>query len=300
MSVLGEWGSKGHRAFFELQQGLEAEATLTATDNTTRQRAATLKSATPVTGQVSLGKLEHWYRMTIPAGENTLLVAMSGDPTVRTVIKLENAAGEAIPLRRIDLKTVPGLHEFEAVIEPGSEVYLHVFEPPRNVAFSWDTSASVNPYIPMINNAIVAFSSQVVPGQEAVNLFPFPTGPLLDEWLGEPYMLQTILNDYRRPASSSAAEVTLKYATQALGPLPGTKAIVVITDGDVNHDGNMWGEYQTTQPRVFALQVGGAERIHQTLMRDWTAVNGPPLTAVISHNWSMTVRWKWLSTEPRR
>ena len=73
-----------------------------------------------------------------------------------------------------------------------------VAEPPRNVVFTWDTSASVNAYLPTINNALVAFSSQVVPGREAVNLMPFSNTLLLDEWYGEPYMLQTTLNDYRR------------------------------------------------------------------------------------------------------
>ncbi|MFW2404620.1 MAG: VWA domain-containing protein, partial [Gammaproteobacteria bacterium] len=281
LSVLGEWGTKGQRAFYELQQGLQFEAALVAVDNTSRARAAALEPGTPARGYVSLGKQDHWYKLSVPPGQNTLTIVMYGDPTVRTVVNLENAAGETMPIRRIDQKMRPGTHEFEAVVEPGSDVWFRVAEPPRNVAFSWDTSSSVGAYIPMINNAIVAFSSQVVPGQEAVNLFPFPTGPLLQDWLGEPYMLQTILNDYRRPSSSSAAEVTLKRTTQALGPLPGTKAIVVITDGDVNHDGNLWGEYQTTQPRVFSVQVAGAERIHQQLLLDWATVNGGHFTQLL-------------------
>lgn len=281
LSVLGEWGTQGPRAFYEWQQGLPAEPELIAADNTSRARARELPLATAVGGQVALGKQTHWYRMTIPADQNTLVVTLQGDPSVRTVVELENAAGERILVRRIDQKLSPDLHGFEALVEPGSDIWFHVFEPPRNVAFTWDTSASVNRYIPTINNAIVAFSGQVVPGQETVNLFPFPTGPLLDKWLGEPYMLQTILNDYRRPSSSSAAEVTMKRTGQALGPLPGTKAIVVITDGDVNHDGGMWPEMIKVQPRIFSVQVSGAERIHQQLLRDWAMVNGGHYTQLL-------------------
>ncbi|MBT8445295.1 MAG: VWA domain-containing protein [Gammaproteobacteria bacterium] len=273
-SVLGEWGTTSQRAFYELQQGLQPEAALVAVDNTSRARAADLEPGASARGLVSLGKQEHWYKLAVPSGQNTLKIVMRGDPSVRTVVNLEDAARESIPVRRIDQKMTPSEHEFEAVVEPGSNVWFRVAEPPRNVVFSWDTSASVGPYIPIINNSIVAFSGQVVPGQETVNLFPFPSGPLLRDWLSEPYMLQTILNDYRRPSSSSAAEVTLKRATTALGPMPGTKAIVVITDGDVNHDGYLWGEYQKTQPRVFSLQVSGAERIHLQLLRDWSTVNG--------------------------
>jgi hypothetical protein len=280
-SVLGEWGTMGPRAFYELQQGLQPEATLVTADHTSRARAAPIALETPVQGYVSLGKQEHWYRMVVPPAENTLTLTMNGDPTVRTVVEIEDAAGSGIPVRPIGPKMTPASHTFEAVVEPGSEVFLHIYEPPRNVAFSWDTSASVGAYIPMINNAIIEFSGQVVPGQEAVNLFPFPTGPLLKDWLGEPYMLQTILNDYRRPSSSSAAEVTLKRATRELGKLAGTKAILVITDGDVNHDGEMWGEYRSIQPRVFAIQVSGGERIHHNRLRDWSTVNGGHFTQLV-------------------
>jgi hypothetical protein len=94
-------------------------------------------------------------------------------------------------------------------------------------------------------------------------------------------MLQTILNDYRRPSSSSAAEVTLTRATRELGKLAGTKAILVITDGDVNHDGEMWEAFRSIQPRVFAMQVSGGERIHHNLLRDWSTVNGGHFTQLV-------------------
>lgn len=280
-SVLGEWGTQGHRAFYEWQLGMTAVAAALTSDNTSRATAAALKIATPASGQVALGEYSHWYQLPVPADQNLLNITLQGDPTVRTVVEMQNADGDNLPIRRIDQKLTPGLHEFEAVVEAGTEVWFHVFEPPRNVAFSWDTSASVNAYIPMINNAIVAFSGQVVPGQEAVNLFPFPTGPLLRDWLGEPYMLQTILNDYRRPGSSSAAERTMRRAGHALAPMAGTKAIVVITDGDVNHEGEMWHEMKATQPRVFSVQVAGAQRLHQQLLRDWAMVNGGHYTQLL-------------------
>lgn len=295
LSVLGEWGTGGPRAFYELQQGVRPEAALVSADNTTRSTAAVLEAGFSTRGYVSLGKQEHWYRMSVPADRNTLTITLSGDPTVRTVFELETADAEKIPIRRIDRKMSPASHVFEADVEPGSEVYFRVFEPPRNVAFSWDTSSSVGAYIPMINNAIVSFSGQVVPGREAVNLFPFPTGPLLDFWLGEPYMLQTILNDYRRPSSSSAGEYTMKIATQALSPLPGTKAIVVITDGNVNHDLNLWPELIKTQPRVFSIQVAGADRLHLQLLRDWSMVNGGYFTQLV-YNGEMEVAFDRATT----
>lgn len=272
-SVLTEWGETGSRAFFEEQAGLVAEPAIEARGNDTRANAALLSTGEPVRGYVSLGRREHWYRLQVPADRNLLSVTMNGDPTVRTVMTLQDGEGNAILSRRVDRRAETGRHRFEAVVEPGSEVYLQVSEPPRNVIFSWDTSASVLRYLPLIQNSLVAFSGQVVPGREAVNLMPFPRGPLLEQWYGEPYILQTVLNDYRRPSASSSAEYTLKLATQELSPLPGTKAIVVITDAQTPHDGQMWGALREVQPRIFGIGVGGAGMDDQHRFRDWADVN---------------------------
>ncbi|MGA8205788.1 MAG: hypothetical protein WB812_14810 [Woeseiaceae bacterium] len=273
-SVLTEWGDIGPRAFYENQAGVQTEPQFVASGNDSRDTAAPLDVGTLVSGRVSLGKVENWYRLAIPAADNTLTVDLTGDPTVRTVLRMEDAAGDPMVLRRVDKAESPSRNRFEAVVEPGSEVWFDVSEPPRNVVFAWDTSASVNAYIPLINNSLVAFSGQVVPGREAVNLMPFSMTPLLARWYGEPYVLQTILNDYRRESSSSSAEWTLKTAAQELAPLPGTKAIVVITDAETPPDGGMWGPMREVQPRIFGIGVAGAHMIEQHKFRDWTLVNG--------------------------
>jgi hypothetical protein len=273
-SVLTEWGDLTSRAYYELQTGLQPEATLTPVNNDSRERAAALAVEQITAGQVSLGKQEHWYRVTMPAGDNTLKLQLEGNPTVRTRLVLEDSAGNEIPFKRVGNGETPAKHLMEAVVDAGSEVWVNVAEPPRNVVFTWDTSASVNAYLPTINNALVAFSSQVVPGREAVNLMPFSSSLLLDEWYGEPYMLQTTLNDYRRTGSSSSAHSTLKTATRAMQDLPGTKAVVMISDADSPNDGAVWGPLQNVQPRVFGIGVAGDARYQQDTLRDWAHVNG--------------------------
>jgi hypothetical protein len=281
-SVLTEWGNLGSRGYYEQQAGLPPEPGLTATGNESRATAAPLAIGTLAQGEVTLrAATRQWYRVSVPAGHNTLSVDLTGDPTVRTVVSLENAAGDAVPLRPIDAERLPSRHRFEAVVEPGSNVWLNVTEPPRNVIFSWDTSASVGPYIPMINNSLVAFSGQVVRGQEAVNLMPFSMYPLLREWYGEPYALQTMLNEHRPGNGSSSAEWTLKLAGQELAPRPGTKAIVVITDAETPHDGQMWEIMQAVQPRIFGVGVAGSIMDDQHRLRDWAAINGGHFSQLI-------------------
>jgi len=273
LSVLSEWGEYGSRGYYEHLAGVKAEAATEIAGNDSRATAAPLLAGSPARGQVALGKQEHWYRHQVSDSDNTLVIEMTGDPTVRTVVAVEDEAGDELPLRRTDRKDVFNRQQFEAIVSPGSEVWLRISEPPRNVVFTWDTSASVNAYIPQINNSLIAFSGEVAPGREAVNLMPFSMGPLLEEWYGEPYKLQTILNDYRRIGSSSSAEETMKRATLELAPLAGTKAMVVITDAQTPHDGELWGPLQTVRPRIFGIGVAGAEMSDQNRFRDWASVN---------------------------
>ena len=273
-SVLTEWGDLTSRAYFEQQAGLQPEASLMAVDNDSRENAAALAMDQVASGQVSLGTQEHWYRVSLPPGDNTLKFQLEGDPTVRTRLVLEDSGGGEIPVKRIGTGETPAKHLMEATVDVGSDIWINVAEPPRNVVFTWDTSASVAAYIPTINNALVAFSSQVVPGREAVNLMPFSNSLLLDEWYGEPYMLQTTLNDYRRVGSSSSAHSTLKNATRSMQDRPGTKAVVMITDADSPNDGGVWDPLQKVKPRVFTIGVAGNQRWMQNNMRDWSHANG--------------------------
>jgi hypothetical protein len=273
-SVLTEWGYASRQAFYEEQQGLQPEPQFEAAGNSSRPKAAELAPGQRAAGQVALARHEHWYRLQVPAGQNALTVAVTGDPTVRAAVTLENASGENIPLRKNTRDSDPGKQLFDAVVDPGAETYLRVFEPPRNMVFAWDTSASVNPFLPTIYNSLAAFASQVVPGQEAVNLLPFNSPPLLRDWYGEPYILQTILNDYPRTLGSSSAEKTLDDAAQLLAPLAGSKAIVVITDGITVHHGPMWKAMREVQPRIFGIGVGGSEAWNVDVFEDWTSVNG--------------------------
>jgi len=148
------------------------------------------------------------------------------------------------------------------------------------VVFLWDTSASVGAYLPVIYNALMAFMGNVVPGLDAANLIPFGGDLLLRDWYGEPYILQTVLNDYPRKESSSEAEKTLYTASKSLAPRAGTKAIIMVTDAATGRYAAVWDEFEQVQPRVFGLGVGsqGALSRHpareQDLMQDWSRVNG--------------------------
>ena len=279
-SVLTEWGFASQAAIYEALRGVEVEEPFRAAGNDSKAKAAPLAAARPATGQVVLGKHEHWYKVTLPAGENTLTLELGGDPTVRTAVTAETSSGEPLPIRMVSGTSLPSSHVFEVVATPGSTIFLRIEEPPRNVVFLWDTSASIGAYLPIIYNSLIAYSEDVVPGRDAANLMPFGGNLLLRDWYGEPYILQTVLNDYPRKESSSEAEETLAKASKALSPRAGTKAIVMVTDAATNRGAAVWEEFREVQPRVFGLGVssegalGRQPRQEQDLMQDWSRVNG--------------------------
>ena len=304
-SILAEWGFASQAAIYEELHPLRVEKPFEAAGHDSKAKAAPLEFGQLVVGQVVLGKHEHWYRLSVPADENTLTIAIGGDPTVRTVVQLESSAGKQIPIRKVTRESTPQLHTFEAVVEPGSVYYLEIEEPPRNVVFLWDTSASVGAYLPVIYNSLLAYVEDVVPGRDAANLIPFGGHLLLRDWYGEPFILQTVLNDYPRKESSSEAEKTMHTASRALAPRAGTKAIVMVTDAATNRYPPVWDEFERVQPRVFGLGVGSQGALgrdparEQDLMQDWSRVNGGHYAHLLSEG-DMEIAFDRASTMLRR
>jgi hypothetical protein len=223
-------------------------------------------------------------------GEYTLLARAAGPPNPDGELEPNDASNRqrlAFGQTRVGLLADPtDADHYRFFLAHWDHIRLTVQPPADGVVdpdITWYDQAMADGqlYIPFINNSLVAFSSQVVRGREAVNLIPFAMQPLLREWYGEPYALQTMLNDYRPGLGSSSAEWTLKTAAQALAPRAGTKANVVITDAETPHDGEMWMEMQTVQPRIFSMGVAGALIDEQNRLRDWASVNGGHFTQLI-------------------
>ena len=279
-SILTEWGHASQSAIYEALNPLRMEKPFEAAGHDSKSSAAPLEFDQLAGGQVVLGKHEDWYKMSVSSGQNILSIQVGGDPTVRTVVHLESSSGDPIPVRKVILKSTAQLHTYEAVVEPNQTYYLKIEEPPRNVAFLWDTSASVGSYLPVIYNALMAYAEDLVPGRDAANLIPFGGDVLLQDWYGDPYIMQTILNDYPRKENSSAAERTLHTASEALAPRAGTKAIVMVTDAATGRYAPVWDEFERVQPRIFGLAIGSHGAfgrnpvLEQDLMQDWSRVNG--------------------------
>jgi Mg-chelatase subunit ChlD len=209
-------------------------------------------------------------------------------------------------VRKRERDSTPGVHVFEAALPPGADTFIELREPPRNVLFLWDTSASVGPFRQVIYNSLTAYAEDLVPGRDTANFLPFGARrPLLRDWYGEPYLLQTILNDFPRGVGSSSAERAQFDAARALAARAGTKAIVMVTDASTPRNDQMWDAYKEVQPRVFTLKVssnspvGASAIIEEDLMQDWSRVNGGHY-AYLSSEGEMEVAFDRAATLLRR
>ena len=272
-SILGEWGIASRDAIYELLAGLNiTTATELSSANNSKAAALTIKPDQLYEGRVALARVTDWYSVSIPEDKNTLELKLGGDPTVRSVITIEDAKGSAVPVRL--RKDEHNSHHYKATVELGEKYYVKVEEPPRSVVFVWDNSGSVSPYFPMIRNAINSYVSGVRPGIDVANMLVLGGDFLLKDWSGEPYVLQTTLNDYKGGANSSAAEPALIRAAEALADRPGTKAVVLITDAETGRDDKeLWPLFDKVRPRIFTIRVGSSHGVPEDLMQSWANVN---------------------------
>lgn len=299
-SILSEWGVNSRSAFYESLQPVPVREGLAQRGNEQRSAADDLVPGQPEAGFVKLLEQSHWYRPQLPEGHNTLVLTIQGDPTVRTELDLTTGSGDSVVLKKVERDSRPDRHVFEAYIEPGTaDLLLEVREPPRSVMFMWDTSPSIGRYRPMIYKSLLAYAEDLVPEVDTANLLPFGAGsPLLDDWYGEPYLMQLILNDHGRKEGSSAAEYANATAARALAPRPGTKAMVTITDAETPRYPEMWDGMKDVQPRVFSMHVGPTAA-SQDLMQSWSCVNGGYYSYVIHEN-EMEIAFERAATMLRR
>jgi hypothetical protein len=116
-------------------------------------------------------------------------------------------------------------------------------------------------------------------GQEFIQIIPFDEDPLLEDWTDDTYLVSAAINRYYGVASSSSAENGIIASTELLAGQEGTTAILIITDAETSSYGEglkMWQQLDVTQPRIFAVHVGGSSTpvINEHLMQDWSSNGG--------------------------
>lgn len=281
-SVLGEWGRYRRAAVFErlawTPPALRHDPDMGTDDE--RAGAGALEPDEPVAGAVRVGEDVDWYRIQVPRNDNRLRLDLRGIPALRAQLRVEDEAGTAVPLERVE-EGDPGARViYEATVPGGRPFFVRVEEPPRSIVLVWDNSGSVTPFHPTLYPSLLRFTADVQPGREVVRLLPFSDGRfLLPGWSDRPHELQAALASYPRRDGSSNAELDLIHAVDALRARQGTRAIVVLTDAD--SDGYrlsplLWAGLRDVRPSIFSVELHrGSDAAHQQdVLQGWAAVAG--------------------------
>ncbi|HUG44390.1 MAG TPA: VWA domain-containing protein, partial [Acidobacteriota bacterium] len=281
-SILGEWGHYSRVGAYEWKNPSQWKVS-SGKDLTPdrREQARLLQAGEIVEEAVDRGKDVDWFRIQIPENQNLLTLTLEGEPTVEASLNLEDSRGARVPLEKAIQSA--GRFEFQAWVEPGTEYFIKVEEPPRSIVFTWDTSASMNPYLPLVWQTLDAFVSLVKPDREVANFLPYGDRLLLDRWVGDPYVLRQALQNYRRRSGSSDSEGAIIQALKSLRGREGVKAVVVMTDAETPgyaKTAELWSLIRELQPRIFAMGIGGGANLSSDahtvldLLEDWGSSNG--------------------------
>ncbi|GAB4172876.1 MAG: hypothetical protein Kow0020_07960 [Wenzhouxiangellaceae bacterium] len=278
-SVLGEWGHQAPAGPLEADSPPRPPTGDGAPENHSRERAVTLEPGIALAGSALLDAYTSWYHVPVSGPHNRLELTLEGRPSLEGAPRLFDADGAPVALYALEASVTEA--RWEAWVTPGAEYWLEVFEPPRSVIFSWDTSGSVAHWLPTISNALISYAESVRPGRDEVNLLPFGRrAPLLDNWQGHPYPLVRMMTMYTQEGSVSDAEGALAAAARALEGRPGKKAVLLLTDAATNTEESLWPSLHRGRPQVFAMKLssegafGGGPAHEVDLMQDWAMVRG--------------------------
>jgi Mg-chelatase subunit ChlD len=283
-TILGEWGVDSPQGPYEWLQPPDLGSPSLSDGASDPDLAVPLPAGERANGRVHTGEDVDSYSITVPAGQNTLELSVSGRPTVGVGLTLTDAAGSVVPTLFAPGDD-PGTVSYTATVEPGATYGVEVGQPPSSVVFAFDTSGSMGPYLSFVLQALRTFAGGVTPGQEAVLITPFEEESLLPDWSDQPYVLQNAVRAYAIGDGSSSAEAALIEASTALSAREGARAILLVTDGETTsyeRTPELWSVLGSVRPLIFAVHVGATTpspeglvgRAAGDVMRDWAASAG--------------------------
>ncbi|MEM7000315.1 MAG: VWA domain-containing protein [Pseudomonadota bacterium] len=277
-SILGEWGHDSAAGPYEVSHPALLPAAGSGRPlHVNRRDALELATHQKVQGKVRLADYENWYRINVPEGHNVLTLNFNAALSLRTKATLLDLAEQPVDL--LVTEDSAAARQLMARVLPGT-YWLRVQEPPRSVVFTWDTSGSTAKVRPIIRQAVLNYVQDVKPGLDEAHMLPFGGDFLSQRWLDQPYMLQTVFNDYNGAGNSSAAETAIVKSAQVLADRPGQRVIVLITDAATSVDKSLWPTLSEVRPRVIALGISSKGAFssqplrERDLMQDWAAAGG--------------------------
>jgi len=275
-SILGEWGDRNYKSFYEYKQSESNKKLNIITGNETRKKALKLNFNKEIKGKVSVINHEKdWYKITIPKKNNQLKLIFKSQTNIDVDYQLFDMKNNLIkPVKEIK---EPLTHVFIFDVDK-KNYYLKVKQPPISVIFAWDNSGSVSGFHNQIFKGVDNYIKEIQSGIDAVNLICFNDEDkfILSDFSDEPDNIREIFNNFDRNCEDSDAERPLKKSSLKLKNRVGTKGVIIIGDAIGGNDTGLWDVLKEVKPKVFSIRVQTDYKdnyLYEGIMQSWSRVN---------------------------
>ncbi|WP_162176724.1 vWA domain-containing protein [Hyphomonas beringensis] len=236
-------------------------------------------------GFVAFGTQTETWRVPAEGQTNQLKIILRGSPGFDPAISAATAAGEAVKPVDIVATELRDEISYRFPVEPGSYLDIEISDPQHSVVFLMDQSASMASQIPKIRRAIIDFADDMVAARDAVQFKSFGGDWARENWVTDANTLRTALANYKG-ADNSAGEAALLDAARKLETQEGSRAIVMITDGDVNTQDGLMASLRAARARVFVIKTPSNSTmqnptISQPLSLLWAGETGGEVSMVL-------------------
>ncbi len=205
-------------------------------------------------GLVSLGTEPKSWTVSLPQDATGVKIAVAGEFGFTPQVDLKDASGAAIaptssepdPDGRAIIYTYPKSWEGDA--------FLTVSRETQSTIFLFDQSASLAGQVPAIRSAILRFAEDMVVGRDFVKYLSLGDTFQDDQWFNDPNLLRRSIIRYKGVDTSQTEDALVEAAKQMQGRT-GSKAIVIITDGDGSARPDTSVELSRAQAKVFVVKT---------------------------------------------
>ncbi len=259
-----------------------ADKTATASDTTNRVLAPGDSFSE---GYVEFGERTETWRVPAEGETNRLRITVRGSAGFDPAIIARDAAGDEVDPIDVTRSELLDDVTYSFAVDPGSYLDVEVSEPQRSIVFLMDQSASMASQIPKIRRAIVDFADDMVAGRDAVQFKSLGGDWARDDWITDAETLRPILATYGG-GSNSTGESALFDAAKILEAREGSRAIVIITDGDVGTKQDLAAALHAARARVFVVKTPSNSTfqypsVSQPLAMLWAGQTGGEVSLVL-------------------
>lgn len=249
----------------ELASGHETASRREKEPNNERAQADPLTSSAPVGGTLEPAGDRDVFLVpgAAKAGKQTVTVSVEGRPAIRSRISVVDAGG--VTRYALDPAKLAAPTATFSVVTDAGDVALQVVQPPAAQVVIWDSSGSMEHRVADLDAALHTYLGQLAP-QDRVQLIRFDDTieVLLKDFSSDRSAIVGALKDKVYANGGTSIYDAIGKGVDALGKIDGSRAIVLLTDGeDTTSETDpavFWHTLQKGNARLYAIGLGNGLR----------------------------------------